>query len=309
MTANDSTKLRGVRHALAGRLLPRYAQGSLPGPLRRFVQGHLDDDVELAARYHVLRRLERMARGPSPAVSADVSSAQEDLILAGVLAGLDAAPSSRVASSLQLSSWSGALAAAAAVVMVVVASEPTASVSSASSSSSVSSVSDRGLQARGDGAVAPVGLRVRCLDARSGRVRDQATAGARQKVGGLSCVDDGLLAFSVTNLSPQAQHLFVVGVDDDGAVVFLPPFTEASAAVAVAASTVDVVLDRLAPMPLLDGRGLTLHVLVDDAPFTGHDVARRLQMASVAALPLSSLDRLPVDVETQARLNLYRASE
>ena len=118
MTANESTKLRGVRHALAGRLLPRYAQGSLPAPLRRFVQGHLDDDVELASRYHVLRRLERMARGPSSAVSADVSSAQEDLILAGVLAWLDAAPSAQASSSLQLSSWSGALAAAAAVVMV-----------------------------------------------------------------------------------------------------------------------------------------------------------------------------------------------
>ena len=164
MTANESTKLRGVRHALAGRLLPRYAQGSLPAPLRRFVQGHLDDDVELASRYHVLRRLERMARGPSSAVSADVSSAQEDLILAGVLAWLDAAPSAQASSSLQLSSWSGALAAAAAVVMVVVANEPTASVSSARSVSSVSSVSNLGLQARGDVALAPVGLRVRCLD-------------------------------------------------------------------------------------------------------------------------------------------------
>jgi hypothetical protein len=302
MTMHEPTRSRGVRHALAGRLLPHYAASSLPGPLRRFVRGVLDDDVELAARYHVLRRLERSVHGPSTAVSA----AQEDLMLAGVLAGLDdvVAPSGQAGSSLQLQSWSSVLAAAAAVVMMVMADDPTTSVRSLSGQPST----DLRLQARGDVAVAPVGLRVRCLDAHSGGVRDQATAGARQRVGGLSCADDGLLAFSVTNLSPQAQHLFVVGVDDEGAVVFLPPFTEGSQAVAVAASTVDAVLDRLAPMPVLDGRGLTLHVLVDDAPFAGHDVARRLQMASVAAVPLWSLDRLPVDVETQARLNLYRES-
>jgi hypothetical protein len=295
MTAHETTSPSSLQRAIAARLLPRYASGALPGFLRRLVRDVLDADADLAARYHLLRRLERAARGDD----ASVSAAQEDAILAGVLEGLDRDRSTvTTASSLRLSTWCGAIAAAAAVTFVVVApgTDPTETVGP----------SPLGLQARGDLDEAPIGLRVRCVDGSGARVLDDATAGARQKVGALSCVDDGLLAFSLTNLSERERFVFVVGVADDGRVVHLPPFGEDARALSVASGAVDVVVDRLAPMPVLDDAGLTLHVLVDDAPFTGADVARRLRAASVAAVPLSSLDRLPVDVDVQARLNLYR---
>ncbi|MBM4283308.1 MAG: hypothetical protein FJ137_22045 [Deltaproteobacteria bacterium] len=51
---------------------------------------------------------------------------------------------------------------------------------------------------------------------------------------------------------------------------------------------------------------VTLHVLWADAPFSGKDVARRLSAAERAAVPLGRLDRLPVDVEVQSHLTLYR---
>jgi hypothetical protein len=293
MTARETNSPGTLQRAIAASLLPRYASGTLPGVLRRLVQGALAADADLAARYHLLRRLERAARGED----ASVSAAQEDAILAGVLEGLDREGSTvTMASSLRLSTWSGAAAAAAAVAFVVVAPGPSAEPDH----------TPIGLQARGDSDEAPLGLRVRCVDGSGSRVLDDATAGARQKVGSLSCVDDGLLAFSLTNLSPQERFVFVVGVDEAGRVVSLPPFGEGAPALPVAPGAVDVVVERLAPMPVLGDGGLTLHVLVDDAPFTGADVGRRLQTANAAALPLSSLDRLPVDVEVQARLNLYR---
>jgi hypothetical protein len=294
MTARETNSPGSLQRAIAARLLPRYASGTLPAVLRGLVRDVLDDDADLAARYHLLRRLERAAAGDDDSVSA----AQEDVILAGVLDGLDRDPSTvTTASSLRLSTWSGALAAAVAVAFVVVSPGP-----------GVDPIepSPLGLQARGDLDEAPLGLRVRCVDGSGSRVLDDATAGARQKVGALSCVDDGLLAFSLTNLSPHERFVFVVGVAEDGRVVYLPPFGEDARALSVASGAVDVVVDRLAPMPVLDGGGLTLHVLVDDAPFSGADIGRRLQAASVAAVPLSSLDRLPVDVDVQARLNLYR---
>jgi hypothetical protein len=296
MTAREMNSPGTLQRAIAARLLPRYASGTLPGVLRRLVQGALAGDADLAARYHLLRRLECAARGED----ASVSAAQEDVILAGVFDGLDGLDRKHstvtTASSLRLSTWSGALAAAAAVAFVVVAPGPSADPDH----------TPTGLQARGDSDEAPLGLRVRCVDGSGSRVLDDATAGARQKVGSLSCVDDGLLAFSLTNLSPQERFVFVVGVDETGRVVSLPPFGEGAPALPVAPGAVDVVVERLAPMPVLGDGGLTLHVLVDNAPFTGADVGRRLQTANAAALPLSSLDRLPVDVEVQARLNLYR---
>jgi|GEM_PF-1264277 len=294
MTARETNSPGTLQRAIAARLLPRYASGTLPGVLRRLVQDVLDADADLAARYHLLRRLE------GHAAVAGLSAAQEDVILAGVLDGLGGLDRERstvtTASSLRLSTWSGALAAAAAVAFVVVAPGPSPTPDSAPT----------GLQSRGDSDEAPLGLRVRCVDGSGSRVLDDATAGARQKVGSLSCVDDGLLAFSLTNLSERERFVFVVGVDEAGRVVSLPPFGEGSPALPVAPGAVDVVVERLAPMPVLGDGGLTLHVLVDDAPFTGADVGRRLQAATATALPLSSLDRLPVDVEVQARVNLYR---
>jgi hypothetical protein len=297
MTAHETNSPGSIQRAIAARLLPRYASGTLPGVLRRLVRDVLDADADLAARYHLLRRLERQARGDDAALSA----AQEDVILAGVLDGLDGDRSTvATASSLRLSTWSGALAAAAAVAFVVVAPGPDGPDDPGTDPAPL------GLQARGDLDDAPLGLRVRCVDGSGARVLDDATAGARQKVGALSCVDDGLLAFSLTNLSAHERFVFVVGVADDGRVVYLPPFAEDARALSVPAGAVDVVVDRLAPMPVLDTAGLTLHVLVDDAPFSGAEIGRRLQAASVADLPLSSLDRLPVDVDVQARLNVYR---
>jgi len=296
---NGLTSPRSLRSVIVSSALPRYAQGRLPGALRRLVQATLEDDVELAARYHVLRALERQARVTTDA-DAELSRDQEDMLLAGVLAGLDGgllpstskqADDGRRQPAPFLSMWPAGFAAAAAILFVVIG-QPPADDDNA----------PLGLSPRGD--EAPLGVRIRCVD--EGRVIDDATAGARQTLSTLSCGDGGLLAFSLTNLSSHVRYVYIVGIDGDGGVVHLPPFGEEDQALRLEPGTLDAVADRLAPMPIVDERGATLHILVDHEPFRGADVARRLRSARVSALPLESVDRLPLDVDVQARLNLYR---
>jgi hypothetical protein len=292
---------------LAAWLLPRYAAGHLPRALARFVRRAVENDVELAARYEALRRAERAIAGDPP-----LSAAQLDTLLAGVLddvadaAAKDESVGSSLSSSLSssLERWGLGLVGAAACAAFVVVGTPSIESPSEPSTTGASSTSLGDLQARGAAMAAePVGVRVRCVD--DTRVSDEATAGARQRGADLECAPEGLLAFSTTNLAPEARYAFVVGVDDDGGRVWLGPFARASAAAAIPAGTVDVVLDRLAPMTALPEH-LTLHVLLSDAPFSGDDVERRLAAAERAAVPLGRLDRLPVDVPVQSNLTLYR---
>lgn len=301
--SSSTSSTSSLKRALVARLLPRYAQGTLPAFLRVVVRDVLDDDADLATRYHLLRRLEHSALSDDRGVSA----AQEELLFAGLQDALDRQASSSALTTSQ-GSWSQALglpiwssaAAAAAVVGFIVMASP-----GAGPDVDVDVDVGLGLQPRGD-EHAPLGVRVRCVDAAGSRVLDDATAGARQKVSSLACSDDGMLAFSMTNLSETARHVFVVGVAADGQVVSLPPFSTGSQALRVEAGSVDVVVERLAPMPIVGVDGLTLHVLVDAEPFGADGIERRLQAASRSDLPLQSLDRLPVDVDVQARLNLYR---
>ena len=191
------------------------------------------------------------------------------------------------------------LAAAAAVVFVV----------TGTSAPSTSTTEHHGLgelTARSAlMASAPLGMRVRCVV--NDRVVGDATAGARQTGADLDCGQDGLLAFSTTNLATSTRHAFVVGVNDDsGERVWLAPFPRGSSARVMAAGVADELVDVLTPMASLPAN-VTLHLLLSDEPFSSADVVNRLSAAERAAVPLQNLERLPVDVPVQARLTVHRA--
>jgi hypothetical protein len=302
---------------LARFLLPRYAAGALPRPLARHVRRALDRDAALAAAYDALRRAERHAAG-----GAALSSGQLDVILDRVLGSVvdsvledvdDAAAAQHASSSASASSSSswfpalGAAACAAAVLVVARPAVPGPDPGPAGAGVVGEAVAVGTLQGRGAASTTghhePLGVRIRCLD--ETRVRDEATAGARQRGADLECDASALLAFSTTNLAAQPRYAFVVGLDEDGGRVWLGPFARDAAATPIPAGAVDVVLPELAPMASLPGQ-VTLHVLLGDAPFTGADVERRLAVAERSAVPLGRLDRLPVDVAVQSHLTLYR---
>jgi hypothetical protein len=142
-------------------------------------------------------------------------------------------------------------------------------------------------------------VRVRCVT--NGTVVDEASAGARQTGHDLDCGSDGLLAFSTTNLNDAVRYAFVIGVDDTGRRVWLPPFERTSAALSLPAHSADALLETLAPMPT---QALTLFVLLDDEPFSADDVETRLATAARNGVPLASLDKLPLDVASQGRVLL-----
>lgn len=262
-----------IPRSIALWLLPRYANGSLPGPLARAVAAAVDVDVDVAVAYRALRAAERPAGG-------GLSGAQKDFILGNVLDAVGAegdAATARSSSATARGAWMPLAAAAACVGLFVVAKPAD-------------------LVARGDGK-APLGVRVRCV--KDGAVVDDAAAGARQTGADLACDKSGLLAFSTTNLQTDTRYAFVVGVSDHGDRVWLPPFGKDAAALAIPANSADTLIETLAPMPT---EGVTLFVLLDDAPFHADDVARRLDAADRNGVPLQSLDKLPLDVLAQGRL-------
>ncbi|HEY1097603.1 MAG TPA: hypothetical protein VGF99_01690, partial [Myxococcota bacterium] len=165
------------------------------------------------------------------------------------------------------------------------------------------------LTARGDVEQPPLGVRVRCVARVDGVdvVVGDTVAGARQHDGTLTCPDGGTLALSFTNLGTTARTAFLVGIGADDDVIAIAPFARDAAGIVVPAGSVDVIAPTLAPMPTLDERGATLHLLVGDGGdgLKGTDVFRQLEAAQRDRLPLSALDRLPVDVDVQARVHLY----
>jgi hypothetical protein len=260
-------------HALALWLLPRYVAGALPKSLGRLVRARLDDDVELQAAYHVLRRAERPTHG-------GLSAAQKELLLDAILDA--SAPATAPATS---SSWWTPLVPAGAAMACLALF--------------VAVGHDDDLMARGTANQPPLGVRVRCVT--NGSVVDEASAGARQTGADLDCGSDGLLAFSTTNLNDAVRYAFVVGVDDTGHRVWLPPFDRTSVALALPAHSADALVETLAPMP---AQAVTLFVLLDDEPFSADDVEGRLVSAERNGVPLASLDKLPLDVASQGRLLL-----
>lgn len=273
----------GLRRAIALRLLPAYSGGALPTPVRRWMGEVVATDVDVAVAYELLRQAERRLGGDDA-----LSSGQQELLLRRLLDDADDADESRAgeeraASFSSLVPALGAVACAGLFFVLPVAT------------------SSDDLTARG-AAHAPLGVHVRCVV--DGAVVDQASAGARQTGTELDCADGGLLAFSTTNLSPAAQFAFVIGVDSSSRPIWLPPFSSSSTAVAIAAGTTDDVLSTLARLPATGD--VTLFVLLSPEPFSGADVQRRLEQAGRAGVPLRQLERLPVDVDTQARLTVRR---
>lgn len=285
-------------------LLPRYSAGALRGWAGRAVRRAIDSDDVVAAAYDALRAAEARPHG-------GLSGAQKDLLLGAVLddvAALDAAavPDGvgarvaprrtalrRFAPFAPFAPFAAPFAAAVACVgLFVVVDRP--GISGA----------DGGWGVRGGSGDGPLGVRVRCVD--HGAVVDEASAGARQTGTDLECGAGSLLAFSTTNLQPDTRYAFVIGVADDDSRVWLPPFTRDSAARPLAAGVANDVVDTLAPVPRASAAPahLTLFVLLDDAPFTGADVERRLAAAARNGVPLARLDKLPVDVFAQGRLVL-----
>jgi hypothetical protein len=280
-------------HRIATALLPRYCQGSLPSVVMAWMRAQLQTNAALAAMYDGLRAAERASAGHD-----GMSAGQLDNMWKHLDELLDA---DVVAADTRKQRWSfgavgatmGAVAIAAAIVWWP---------------RSVGEGVDGGLGTLTSRAAAmdqaPLGMRVRCLQ--DNKVTADASAGARQHASTLQCGSLGLLAFSATNLSQEVRYAFVVGVDAENHVVFVPPFTAQTSALAVAAGRVDDVMESLMPMSAA-GDGLTLFVLMSDAPFDGGDIAQRLRSAQRAGLSLKSLDRLPVDVPVQARIILETA--
>jgi hypothetical protein len=284
------------RTVLARRLLPSLAAGTLSPFWTTTARRWVAASPELSAEYEALRRAEHVASGHSQPLSA----AQRDVVRAMLFASLDAsldAPGADHAHTTShaashrpalVSGIAGALACASLALFVVVA--PDVSVED--------DLRARGAKIEKDA----VGVKVTCLAADGSRVLDSATAGARQSGARLSCTHGALLAFATTNLGAEERHIFVVGIGPGGEPRWYAPFGKDGAAQRAQPGEVDVVLPLLADtrtMPADDA--VTLHVLVSDEAIDGESLARQLARAT---LPLDKLDRLPVDVPVQARIDV-----
>jgi hypothetical protein len=281
-------------HAIALWLLPRYVAGALPNSIGRLLRARLDDDVELQAAYHVLRRAERPQHG-------GLSVAQKELLLDAIL-NASAQPKANASPSRWTQLVPAGAAMACLAVFVAIGHDDDSNPWRPARDLNVlmdSGAERPNLVARGAANQPPLGVRVRCL--KDGNVVDEASAGARQTGHDLDCGADGLLAFSTTNLNDAVRYAFVVGVDDNGRRVWLPPFERTGAALSLPAKSADALLQTLAPMP---PQALTLFVLLDDEPFSADDVEARLATAARNGVPLASLDKLPLDVASQGRLLL-----
>ncbi len=267
-------------------LLPRYAAGTLSPFLARRVRAALAADPALAAAYDALRRAERAASGQP--LSSGQRETLEALLFSGPLSGESPAPAV-ARGRVGWSAWGSALAAAAVVAFAVVRVDPPAH-----GPGSVGALEARGAHIAKD----PVGVKVSCLT-RDNAIVDTATAGARRALDVLRCPASSLLAFSTTNLSHETRQVFVVGVAPDGSRRWYAPFTGAS--VAVGPGVIDNVLPSLADTLGMPGGDVTLFVLVSDTAFSADQLERQLKKS---ALPLGHLDRLPVDVPLQARIEL-----
>ena len=278
-----------LRSALARRLLPRLVAGTLPVWAARLVHAWVREDAQLTALYDAERRAETNDN--------QLSSSQLELIESLILADhnhVDGSLSRRVPAFVA----GGALAAAAAVLFLVVRTPTDAERGQ--------HISVGDLEARGQRlASAPLGVKVTCLSSDAKRVLGTATAGARQSGGRLACPLGSVLAFSTTNLAQEPRHLFVVGVAGDGKLRFYSPFDEAGASLLMPPGKSDALLSTLADtknMPKDDG--VSLFVLVSDKAFDARDIERQLARAEKKGVPLKSVDRLPIDVPIQSRIDM-----
>lgn len=293
-------------------LLPYYAGARLPTPLRKWMRHKLQSDSMLAAHYATLRRVERQA-----AQHEGLSEAQRNLIQANLFDALDdvkeaekAAPGETIQSKASRP-WGLAFSAVGLALVALVALE----VSPDGASQAVlpgdnapgrnddfQMRSASGLPFGGDQSA--LGMRIRCLAGNA--IVSDAVVGARQAEQRLDCQPDGLLAFSGTNLSGEARYVFAVGLGDNARITWIPPFTQQSEAVLLRAQSVDEVLSRLTPMSALEEDVATLLVVFSDKPFSGKRLSRQLGQLQRSALPLSRMDRLPLDYPVQARVRVRK---
>lgn len=274
-----------IRSALARRLLPRLVAGTLaPSWLARVVHGWVRADATLNAEYDALRRIELEQQQVS--LTGDQLALIERFVLAGVDGPQEAKRARRAWPAL-----SGAVVAACIAVFFVIRTP----------GGSVGVVGD--LAARGRAmATSPLGLKVSCVDGEQRRVLDEATAGARQSGGRLSCPRGDLLAFSTTNLGKETRHFFVLGVSADGSRHLFSPFE--GMALPVSSGTVDAPLSRVNETASLLDEEMALFVFISDEPFSARSVEQQLDDAERQGIPLSRIDRLPVDVPVQARIDV-----
>lgn len=273
-------KLSFVKRALLSRLLA----GSLPPALAARLHRRLARDPAWLSAYEGLRRAERQAAG-----AVDITEQQLALFERIVVA--EASQQAPVEVRASRGAVFGLAAAAAAVA--VFAALPTGR--------------DDDWATRGVTAAGPkVGLKVRCLsaDERTPRLVSESVLSPEQVPGALDCPEDGVLAFSVTNLDEAPRHVFLVGVNEKDEIRWYAPFEASGRSVAVRAGEVDRVLETLAELDDLPKERVTLFALFADAPLDGAALEARLKDARTRGLPLSRLDRLPVGVPLQARAEL-----
>ena len=283
MTSSDPRTL------LAHALLPRLAAGALSPRWARFVTRRLESDAVLATAYDAVRRAERSAADEN----VELSAGQMDLLEGLILDSVEREAVQTSHRSLRLPAASGVLAAAALVGFVLTSSQDDGSFG-------VGNLAARGEKLGRE----PLGVKISCVVGET--VTDSAVAGARQSGDILTCQKGGLLAFSATNLGAEERHVFVVGVAPDGSRRWLAPFEKEARAHAVAPGQVDSVLPTLADTSAFDSGPMALFVLFSDEPFAATDLERQLQASQRRGLALGSLDRLPIPVPVQGRIELAR---
>jgi hypothetical protein len=280
---------RALRDALARRLL----DGELSPSLTRFVHERVGRSESWRAEYSALRAAQRAAADDVP-LARGQRDALEGLLFSSGGAVAEASPPSRAPRALLV----GAAAAALALALVVV-------LPSSSNQAPAPMAGADEWQSRGADALR-VGVRVRCLsDGAEPKVLSETLLGAGLPGAPVACPADGLLAFSVTNLAERDHGVFVLGVRDDGELLWYAPFERAGAGIHVEAGVVDRPLSVAASLDELDhGAGATLFAVFARSAPDGPALERELRAAAARGLALGSLDRLPVESVAQARAAL-----
>jgi hypothetical protein len=269
-------------------LLVRLQQGTLPVWLARLTSAAIARDEALAAQYDALWRAERLAAGSR---AHGLSDAQKQRLWSQLP---QPKPERSWRERLAPVGAASVMAGAALIALSVRAPADTLPALPLGELSARAALVEK----------APLGVRVRCVVQND--ITDDAVFGARQTGANLRCANAGMLAFSTTNFADTARFAFVVGIDGQGKRFDVAPFLSTSSAVSLGAHTTDSILDTLAPMSALSTGDVTLFVLLSEQPFSGDDIARRIDAAARAAVPLAQLERLPVDVPVQARMTVVR---
>lgn len=273
------------------RALTAWLFAGAPPFVARAIHRALRQDVRWSAWYDALRRVERV--GSSQALGTSQRELLEGLVLDAV------APAPHERSSFLLRPGIAAAAACGALLLFFVFPEATAPPAG----DAMPALTERSL-----GEDAPlVGVKLRCLDSTQRHVLAHAQAGPSAPGAMLQCEKDNLLAFSLTNLSDAEQHIFAVGVSGTGELRWYAPFERGADAMRVQPGEIDRPLETAADLSRLpDDERVTLHLLFSRAPLNGESIRRELSSASRRGVLSTALDRLPIDVEHQAHVEIVR---